>query len=127
MWCLIAASYASSYAQSSTVPNWYTMMQDPNANYYQTIEAYNAYWKGKKMPPNKEQRLSDEYKQFFATMTPAEREAYEAVFMMNKEFKNWRRMVEPWVQPDGHITSPEEQDAIIEAQRKAQMALEKGQ
>ena len=112
-------------AQTTEDPKWYTMMQDPNANYFETIKAYKEYWKGKKMPPNKEQRLTPEYKEFFAKMTPEERNEYERIFMLNKEFKNWRRITEDWVQPDGRILSEAERQAILDAQRADLKAIEK--
>ncbi|MBK8472461.1 MAG: hypothetical protein IPL33_09995 [Sphingobacteriales bacterium] len=35
-------------------PIWIEMMDDPNVNYYEAVEAFNTYWKGRKIPPNKE-------------------------------------------------------------------------
>src|SRR6187549_1092535 len=31
-------------------PIWIEMMNDPNANYYQTIEAFRLYWKDRILP-----------------------------------------------------------------------------
>jgi hypothetical protein len=104
--------------QSNADPEWYTMMKDPKVNYYKAVEVYEKYWEGKKMPPNKDARQTEEYKTFFAAMSVAERQEYERIFLLNKEFKHWRRTEEQWVQPDGHILSLEEKQRIIDQQQR---------
>ena len=112
-------------AQTDNDPVWYKMMHDPNVNYYAAVKSYQDFWKDKKMPPNKEQRQTEEYKAFFAKMTPAERQAYERLFWLNKEFKNWTIEQEPWVQPDGRILTQDERNAIINKQQAELREIER--
>jgi hypothetical protein len=105
-------------------PDWYAMMQDPKVNYHKAVQAYKDYWKGKKMPPNKEQRETEEYKNFFRGMKGNAREEYERIFLLNKEFKNWMQETEPWVQPDGSILSQEERLALLRKQQEDLKAIE---
>jgi hypothetical protein len=119
---LFGASFAT--AQSSKEPIWYTMMQDSNVNYYDAVRAYDVYWKGKMPPPNKELRHSEAYQAYFKTLTPEEKIEYDRICWLSKAFRNWKRDVSAWVQPDGHILSPAEQTAILTRQQQELKAIE---
>ncbi|MCC7222573.1 MAG: hypothetical protein IT273_02530 [Chitinophagales bacterium] len=106
-------------------PIWIEMMDDPNVNYYEAVEAFNTYWKGRKIPPNKEKRQTDEYKTFFATLSIAERQEYERVFLHYKRFKNWMRNEKSWVQPDGSLLPEAEKQVIIDQQEAELRAIER--
>jgi hypothetical protein len=106
-------------------PIWYTMMQDPKVNYHAAVKAYKDYWKDKKTPPNKDLRRTEEYKTYFSKMTVAERQEYERVFLLHKEFKYWMQNEEAWVQADGTLMPQAEREALIERQQAEQKAIEK--
>jgi hypothetical protein len=112
------------FAQSSKNPVWYTMMQDSKVNYYEAVRSYEAYWKGKMPPPNKDLRHSEAYQAYFKTLTPAEKIEYDRICWLSKVFREWKREVSVWVQPDGHILSVEEQTAILTRQQQELKAIE---
>lgn len=114
-----------SHICAQSIPEWYSMMKDPNVNYYKAVEAYDNYWEGKKKPPTKELRATTEYQEYFAKMTPKEREEYEKIFLMHKEFRNWRRINENWVKEDGTLMTLEEQQALIDKQNAELLEIEK--
>jgi hypothetical protein len=119
---LFGASFAS--AQSPKDPIWYTMMQDSNVNYYEAVRTYELFWKGKMPPPNKELRHSEAYQAYFKTLTPEEKIEYDRICWLSKAFRNWKRDVSVWVQPDGHILSVAEQTAILTRQQQELKAIE---
>ncbi len=112
------------WAQSSKDPVWYTMMQDSNVNYYEAVRSYEAYWKGKMPPPNKEARHSETYQAYFKTLTPDEKMEYDRICWFSKAFREWKREVSVWVQPDGHILSVAERTAILTRQQQELKAIE---
>ena len=115
-------------AQSKTDPTWYTMMQDPKVNYYKAVAAYEAYWKGKKMPRSHEQNEAEEEMErnnaAFKGMKPAEKQEYQRILVLNKEFVEWMRQEASWVQPDGNILSLEDRQALLDKQRQELKAIE---
>jgi hypothetical protein len=114
-------------AQSKTDPTWYTMMQDPKVNYYKAVAAYEAYWKGKKMPRSHEQNEIEEEMEredTFKGMKPAEKQAFQRILVLNKEFVEWMRQEASWVQPDGNILSLEDRQALLDKQRQELKAIE---
>lgn len=66
------------FAQSSDSMNWVQMMQDPNANFYDVQNAFNAYWNGRAYQKGK---------------------GY-------KQFKRWAAYMEPRVYPSGDMKLP---------------------
>jgi hypothetical protein len=115
-------------AQSKKDPTWYTMMQDPKVNYYKAVAAYEAYWKGKKMPRSHEQNeIMEELAHddaFFKGMTPTEKQEFQRILLLNKEFVEWMRQEASWVQTDGTILSLEERQALLDKQRQELKAIE---
>jgi hypothetical protein len=115
-------------AQSKTDPTWYTMMHTPKVNYYKAVAAYEAYWKGKKTPRSHEQNEAEEEMErddpAFKSMKPAEKQEYQRILMLNKEFVEWMRQEASWVQPDGSILSLEERQALLDKQRQELKAIE---
>lgn len=145
---------ASLYAQTKIYnpknfkkePLWILMMDDPNANYYQTIEAFRAFWEDRQLPkePFEDPRMETfekevgligegeteedrerklERKKRRKINTETERDYAAQV----RAFKGWMQSVKPWVQADGSITSPQEQQRIIDAQQLELKKIEKNQ
>ncbi|MDR0970478.1 MAG: T9SS type A sorting domain-containing protein [Lentimicrobiaceae bacterium] len=43
------AQTTTSATDTASYPYWVEMMQDPNANFYQTVRAFNIYWEGREI------------------------------------------------------------------------------
>lgn len=100
-------------------PYWIDMIKDPNVNYFEAINAYETFWKGRKKPldenqligqtkgeENKEDKLESR-KQIREKRK--EKELYKKYGLECKKFEHWKMQVKPYVQEDGHIISKEEQ------------------
>ena len=116
-------------------PDWITMMEDENANYFETIAAYEAFWKNHEMPVEEDQILRaprdqkekvesrSEIRKRKREERKMEKEEQEEAVLRHKyafavkKFKHWKITVEPYVQPDGRILSKAEQLKLHEQQR----------
>lgn len=132
--CLLL-NYSATAQEKSKPPQWVTMMDDPNVNYFEAVKNFNNYWKTREKPveekelfgsvgdKEKEEVISRKKKRLRAE-EPAKKYAFEY-----KRFLWWMREVEPFVQSDGRITGMN--DRINEwrtqqQQRKTQEQKEKG-
>ncbi|MEY4875184.1 MAG: hypothetical protein RL708_333 [Bacteroidota bacterium] len=119
-------------------PVWIQMMNDPTANYFETIKAFREFWKEKKLPceageeegmdafevevglkdankiESKREKRREERNNKDAKMY-----AYEV-----KQFKGWVQRVKPWVKPDGTIMTLDEQQKLIDQQRNELKEIE---
>ncbi|MNU57080.1 hypothetical protein D3C71_461900 [compost metagenome] len=127
-------------------PIWIEMMNDPNANYYQTIEAFRVFWKDRILPEEPfENHETDTFEREVGLEQNEESEEERKREHDRKErkrkrkgkpdetmlyaaqvraFKGWMKAVKPWVREDGSIVSPEEQQKIIDAQSKELKKIE---
>jgi hypothetical protein len=124
-------------------PIWIEMMNDPNANYYQTIEAFRVFWKDRVMPeePFENDKMdtferevgleSDEKnekeREHEREERRRERKGTEETMQYASDvraFKGWIQSVKPWVREDGSIVSQAEQQKIIDAQSQELQKIE---
>jgi hypothetical protein len=127
-------------------PIWIEMMNDPNANYYQTIEAFREYWEDRVLPEEPfENHETDTFEREVGLEQDEESEEEREREHDRKEkkqkrkgkpdetmlyasevraFKGWIKAVKPWVREDGSIVSPEEQQRIIDAQTEELKKIE---
>jgi hypothetical protein len=116
-------------------PVWVGMMDDPTANYFEVVAAYEAFWKDREMPVEEDQILRvprekrdheytrRELHQRARKERKMEKEEREAAIIRHqftfdvKRYKHWKLTVEPYVQPDGRILSKEEQLELHKTQR----------
>lgn len=123
-------------------PKWVLMMDDPNANYFEAMKAYEEYWKTHPMPAEEEEEMEgalpekgvsekelrrqererEREERERKKLRGADLEVAEYLKFQNKRFKTWSREVKPWVQEDGHILTDEER---MEIWRKQQEELRK--
>ncbi len=130
-------------------PVWIQMMDDPNANFYQTIEAFREFWRGYELPGEpielegkdsfeREIGLEEEKEGERGRDRDKERErerekekrrspdgrdySYEV-----KRFKGWYENSKSWVLPDGHIMTQEERQQLIDRQQQELREIEKNQ
>ena len=108
-------------------PNWITMMQDPQVNYYDAVKAFETYWEGKIEPEEEDELITegkitsaeaDSLRNARAAWTQAQRNEYETIKYQHKRFKDWKRTVFPFVQSDGRILSEQEQLEIFQKQQQ---------
>lgn len=110
-------------------PEWVTMMEDPNVNYYEAVKSFNEFWKGREMPIDEADVLNEEMTgrekrehrravRKLKKMSPAERQEFDYLAYQYKRFKNWEHEVFPYVQNDGSILTDEQRRAIWEQQQK---------
>lgn len=106
---------------------WIEMIKDPHVNYFEAVKAYDLFWKGKPQPKDEDQLIGEgedrEEKKGGRKRRREIREEREEKEMRQKygldckKFAHWKMMVQPYIQPDGHILSKEEQLKIYEQQR----------
>lgn len=113
---------------SDETPNWVKMMDDENVNYYEAVEAFEAYMKSHNLEVEgveeelmggdakaKEKYEKEMKRENKKIRTEQERKALvqkELIAYQIKRFKGWRRNVKPFVQENGHILTAEERNAI---------------
>lgn len=130
--CLCAVNLSAQVIDSSereryaNDPVWIKMIDDPTVNYYEAVEAFEEFWKGK-VEPEEESELINEGKiteedaekmrAERAQWTQAERNEYETLKYEFKRFKQWKRDVFPYVQSDGRILSEKEKTDIYNKQK----------
>jgi hypothetical protein len=116
-------------------PEWVKMMDDPNANYFEVVAAYEAFWKNREMPVEEDQVLGAprnqrvheytkrELRQREREERKMEKEEREAAVIRHhyafdvKRYKHWKLTVDPYVQSDGRILGKEEQLLLHQNQR----------
>ncbi len=98
----------------SQYPYWIKMMDDTNTNYFEAVNAFNTYWKGREKPQAENERFEE------AGMpdTAAKRKNIPYAFEYNK-FKYWQIQVEPYVQDNGSILYPTQRLLMIQDERRA--------
>jgi hypothetical protein len=98
-------------------PVWIEMINDPHVNYYEALEAFEEYWEGKTEPEEESELITEgkiteeqaqRMKEERANWTQAQRNEYERLKYHFKRFKEWKRNVKPYVQPDGRILTEQE-------------------
>ena len=122
-------------------PVWIQMMDDPKANFFETVKAFRTYYKERPLPkePNEIEGEDDFERQVGLedekgkkkSKRELERETRRAgpneinYAAEVRAFRGWFYGVLPWVQADGSIISKEEQQVIIDKQQDELRAVEK--
>jgi hypothetical protein len=114
-------------SQSSKLPSWVAMIDDPNTNYYEAIRAFDLYWSNKIKPKGDTQMMREmesgiktnsNLEDSLGRMSVAEKAEYELIRYHYKRFKDWRFEVKPFVQEDGRILSMNERIQIWNKQQE---------
>ncbi len=109
-------------------PVWIEMMDNPEVNYFEAVKAFNLFWKNRDSPVEEEEVLGKKHDQekrkhgFVFRLFQKREEAARLYAFEHKKFKHWLLMVEPYVQPDGHILSKEAQLKIWEQEKQRKQA-----
>jgi len=77
-------------------PYWIEMMQDPDANFYETVAAFNKYWENREITPGCGYKVFKRWEYYWATRInqdgtrkPAD-EAFQSYFSFQKKYKTSR-------------------------------------
>ena len=98
-------------------PYWIEMMNDPKANYFETVKAYEQFWQNKKIPleeddiigqTKKEPTKNNFLSKWFKSKEEREEEEIKKYSFEIKNFKHWKLKVTPFVQEDGTILDADE-------------------
>ena len=100
-------------------PYWIEMIKDPGVNYFEAVNAYETFWKGKRKPIEEDEAIGqkkggvgkedEQQNKKKLRETRREKKLYKQFGLDCKKFEHWKLQVKPYVQPDGHILSKEEQ------------------
>ena len=111
-------------------PAWIKMIDNPQANYYETIKAFDSYFTYHKKPKdeadsqteatekenNTEIDVSDN--SYIKSLSTEELNNYARLKYQVKRYENWKREMKPFVQEDGRILTNEERAAIWQKQQE---------
>jgi hypothetical protein len=102
---------------------WVQMMDDPNTNYFDAVENFENFWKGKVLPKTEEEKFGEANEEVKKEKEELRSQDMPAVkyFFEYKKFKHWQKDVLPYVQPNGRILTIEERMDI----RNKQLEQEK--
>jgi len=98
-------------------PYWIEMMNDPKANYFETLKAYEQFWQNKKLPLEEDDIIGQTKKEpakksflskWFKSKEEKEEEEIKKYSFDIKKFKHWKLKVMPFVQEDGSILDADE-------------------
>ncbi|MBK8600039.1 MAG: hypothetical protein IPN80_05290 [Flavobacterium sp.] len=133
------AQNKSKEGRSEKKPDWILMMDDPNANFFETVKAFRNYYKDRPLPkePNEVEGEDDFEKQVGLeeasgkkkSKRELEREARKSgpndiIYSAITCVSGWFYSIQPWVQTGGSIINKEEQQAIIDRQQEELKAVE---
>jgi hypothetical protein len=133
-----AQTDASGARAPMEIPRWVNMMDDPEVNYFEAIQAYDEFWKNTSRPTEEEDVIDNTTSQKGKSkrqirrernerereydrkkkLSGSELERAEYLKYQSKRFENWAREVKPWVQENGHILNEAERTAIWKQQQE---------
>ncbi len=88
------------------------MMDDTNANYFNTVKAFNDYWKNREKPCTEEEKFEKGTK---SVNSGSKNIAFSFEY---KKFCRWQLEIKPYVQQDGHILYPYQRHLLRHNDRK---------
>jgi hypothetical protein len=121
---VISFAQRSNTGKAITPPDWVKAIDDPNANYFKAIKAYNDFWKTHEKPADEEELMAKSLEQT-KTQTKSlskreiEQQREQDYYRYQcKRFENWVRENKPYVQDDGHILTADERLKLWEQNKK---------
>src|SRR6478609_2225685 len=103
-------------------PKWIEMMNDPNANFYETNAAFEEFWRGKPDPlelmeGEKEALEELEERSFVSKLFKSNKELKEESLRYAEDFKKfkfWKIQNEGFVKSDGRVMTQDEIQAMVQ-------------
>ena len=108
-------------------PYWIEMIKDPNANYFETIKAYEAFWANRKMPKEEDEIIGQDksatekqniLQRWFKSREEKEKEEVRKYTLDVKKYNHWKLVVLPYVQEDGRILNADEKLKLWQQQHQ---------
>lgn len=101
-------------------PLWITMMENPNANFFEIEKAFELYWSIREKPEGEHEEIGEHAER---QKTPGKRKlrkisAENDMRFAVKKYVKWHEQTLPYVQPDGRILSTEERLKIWQSQKQ---------
>lgn len=97
-------------------PYWIAMIDDTTANYFETIKAYDDFWKNRDKPKEEAETVGmkgasekekKEKSNWIKRLFESDVEKNETMYTYQcKRYEHWKMMMQPYVQPDGSILYP---------------------
>ncbi|MES2762679.1 MAG: hypothetical protein V4677_10740 [Bacteroidota bacterium] len=96
----------------SKKPYWIEMMNDPKANYFETVKAYDQFWEKRKQPKEEDEIIGQSktaeskrsfLSRWFKSKEERDEEEIKKYALDVKKYKHWKLKTEPYVQEDGTI------------------------
>jgi len=114
--CAYSQSVSKKELNYSKHPYWIAMIDDTTSNYYETIKAYDTFWKNREKPKEEEETMGmkgatekekKEKSTWLKRLFQNDVEKNETMYTYQcKRYEHWKMMMQPYVQPDGSILYP---------------------
>lgn len=103
-------------------PVWIQMMEDPNANYFEAVKAFNLYWEGREKPLEENELFSASQEEkgndnFITTHRSEKKELTSDLTFAYKKFKHWEIIHASLIHEDGTLLTAEERIARWQQQQ----------
>lgn len=101
-------------------PLWITMMDDPNANFFEVEKAYDLYWTRHEKPEGEHEEIGErsEREKYPSKRRQRKISAENDLRLAVKKYEVWNDQTRPYVQADGRILSTEERLEIWKQQQQ---------
>lgn len=101
-------------------PLWITMMDDPNANFFEVEKAFDLYWSKHEKPEGEHEEIGERAEREKIPSKRRQRKisAENELRFAVKKYEVWNDQTRPYVQPDGRILSIEERIQIFKQQQQ---------
>ncbi len=125
-----ARSTSDSIPDYGKNPAWIKMIDNPQANYYETIKAFDTYFTYHKKPKDEADSQTEASEKennteidasdnaYIKSLSTEELNNYARLKYQVKRYENWKREMKPFVQDDGRILTNEERAAIWQKQQE---------
>ena len=97
-------------------PYWIAMIDDTTANYFETIKAYDGFWKNREKPKKEEETIGmkgatekekKEKSNWIKRLFENDIEKNQTWYTYQcKRYEHWKIMMQAYVQPDGTMLYP---------------------
>ncbi|MGQ7944318.1 hypothetical protein [Flavobacterium sp. WC2509] len=114
-------------------PKWIEMMNDPNANFYETNVAFDEFWKGKPNPlelmEGEEEAFEElEERSFVSRLFKSNKELKEESLKYAEDFKKfkfWKTQNEGFVKADGRVMTQDEIQQLVQQELQSRQNTKK--
>lgn len=124
---LVLSTKAQTFSEKEmrSKPLWIIMMNDTNANFNETVKAFDLYWEKRQHPIEEGELIGEKKKnertQFFKKLFARKQRLNDSqqLAFEYKKFNWWRIQNEGWTKPDSTLYTPEERKLLFQKERGA--------